>query len=191
MRYSADHKAETRKRLLKATGALAKKKGFAATGVDALMDAAGVTSGAFYSHFTSKAELFTELLKSELDHSFKMFVGHPSDENEEEWAARQINLYLDWRHVQHPDRGCAVPTLGAEVGRADKSAKKIFEDAAMRIHVVWEEKLGDEKLPWAVAAQMIGSILLARAMASDKTAKEVLEASKDFLTNALSKRNSA
>jgi AcrR family transcriptional regulator len=191
MRYSADHKAETRKRLLKATGALAKKKGFAATGVDAFMDAAGVTSGAFYVHFGSKTELFSELLRSELDHSFRMFVGNPSDESEEEWARRQINLYLDWRHVQHPDKGCAVPTLGAEVGRADKDAKKIFEDAAKRIHVVWQEKLGDEKLPWAVAAQMIGAILLARAMASEKTAKKVLDSSKEFLTEALAKRNSA
>jgi AcrR family transcriptional regulator len=191
MRYSADHKAETRKRLLKATGALAKRKGFAATGVDAFMDAAGVTSGAFYVHFGSKTELFSELLRSELDHSFRMFVGNPSDESEEEWARRQINLYLDWRHVQHPDKGCAVPTLGAEVGRADKDAKKIFEDAAKRIHVVWQEKLGDEKLPWAVAAQMIGAILLARAMASEKTAKKVLDSSKEFLTEALAKRNSA
>jgi hypothetical protein len=120
-----------------------------------------------------------------------MFVGNPSDESEEEWARRQINLYLDWRHVQHPDKGCAVPTLGAEVGRADKDAKKIFEDAAKRIHVVWQEKLGDEKLPWAVAAQMIGAILLARAMASEKTAKKVLDSSKEFLTEALAKRNSA
>jgi AcrR family transcriptional regulator len=155
------------------------------------MDAAGVTSGAFYVHFGSKTELFSELLRSELDHSFRMFVGNPSDESEEEWARRQINLYLDWRHVQHPDKGCAVPTLGAEVGRADKDAKKIFEDAAKRIHVVWQEKLGDEKLPWAVAAQMIGAILLARAMASEKTAKKVLDSSKEFLTEALAKRNSA
>ena len=57
MRYPATHKQDTRARLLKTTGALAKRQGFAGTGVDGLMAAAGLTSGAFYSHFRSKGEL--------------------------------------------------------------------------------------------------------------------------------------
>jgi TetR/AcrR family transcriptional repressor of nem operon len=61
MRYSPEHKEETRARLLKTTGSLVKKKGFAATGVDGLMAAAELTSGAFYSHFRSKPQRSPEL----------------------------------------------------------------------------------------------------------------------------------
>jgi AcrR family transcriptional regulator len=190
MRYSAAHKADTRKHLLKTTGALAKKNGFSTTGVDALMAAAGLTSGAFYNHFSSKAELFTELLKHELDHSFAMFADQASGESVEEWTARQLKRYLNWKHVQSPESGCIVPSMGAEIARADKATKKIFEDAAKRTHAVWAEQLGDDKMAWAVIAQLIGSVLLARAMASEKTGKEVLDAGTEFLTQAFSQKDS-
>ena len=54
MRYSAEHKQQTREKLLHSSGALAKAGGFATTGVDGLMKAIGLTGGAFYSHFPSK-----------------------------------------------------------------------------------------------------------------------------------------
>jgi TetR/AcrR family transcriptional regulator, transcriptional repressor for nem operon len=186
MRYSADHKAETRKHLLKTSGALAKKKGFSSTGVDALMEAAGLTSGAFYSHFGSKTELFAELVKQELEHSLTMLADDGTDEPVEEWIVRQLKRYLTWKHVQSPDNGCAVPSLAAEIARADRPAKKTFEDAMNRIHSVWAEQLKDEKAAWAVISQLVGSILIARAMASEKSAKEVLDASKAVLESMLS-----
>ena len=43
MRYSAEHKAETRERLLASSGAIAKQQGFAVTGVDTLMKTIGLT----------------------------------------------------------------------------------------------------------------------------------------------------
>lgn len=58
MRYSSTHKQETRQKLLDSSRAIAKKGGFDSTGVDALMSAIGLTGGAFYSHFRSKADLF-------------------------------------------------------------------------------------------------------------------------------------
>ena len=54
MRYKTGYKEQRRKELLHISGQIAKKNGFAATGVDAFMKASGVTSGAFYSHFSSK-----------------------------------------------------------------------------------------------------------------------------------------
>ncbi|HSY28818.1 MAG TPA: TetR/AcrR family transcriptional regulator, partial [Burkholderiaceae bacterium] len=61
MRYPPGHKQEKRKELLNVSSALIKEGGYAATGIDSLMQAAGVTSGAFYSHFASKKELFGAL----------------------------------------------------------------------------------------------------------------------------------
>ena len=53
MRYSSEHKAMTREKLLHSSGAIAKQGGFSAAGVDSLMKAIGLTGGAFYSHFPS------------------------------------------------------------------------------------------------------------------------------------------
>ena len=65
MRYSAEHKTQTRDKLLASSGALAKRGGFSATGVDGLMKAIGLTGGAFYGHFASKDALFAAIVERE------------------------------------------------------------------------------------------------------------------------------
>lgn len=56
-------KDQTRLRLLDAAQAIFMKKGFVATSVEDIAEAAGYTRGAFYSNFDSKPELFLELLR--------------------------------------------------------------------------------------------------------------------------------
>ena len=72
MRYSASHKQETRERLLQSSAAQAKNEGFSTVGVDALMKAIGLSGGAFYSHFTSKDELFSSIVERELSQSLSL-----------------------------------------------------------------------------------------------------------------------
>ena len=50
-------------KLLASSGALAKRGGFSATGVDGLMKAIGLTGGAFYGHFASKDALFAAIVE--------------------------------------------------------------------------------------------------------------------------------
>jgi AcrR family transcriptional regulator len=77
MRYQSGYKAEKRKQLLEISGQLAKKNGFAVTGIDGFMKAAGVTSGAFYSHFSSKQDLFKALVENELKDSIEKWENNP------------------------------------------------------------------------------------------------------------------
>ena len=65
MRYSAEHKAETRERLLASSGALAKQQGFAVTGVDALMKTIGLTGAADDAVAAARIEL--GLVRQQLD----------------------------------------------------------------------------------------------------------------------------
>lgn len=52
-----EQKARTRRRLLEAAARLFAAQGFAATGLDEIAEEAGLTKGAVYSNFTSKADL--------------------------------------------------------------------------------------------------------------------------------------
>lgn len=185
MRYSAEHKAETRKRLLDTSGAIAKKNGFSATGVDSLMEAAGLTSGAFYSHFSSKSELFTHLVENELESSVKMFADQSATLPNDQWIARQLKRYLNWKHRQSPETGCALPALAAEIARSDQATKEKYEAAVLQSHRIWAERLGNDEAAWAVISQLVGALLLSRAMASDATGKKVLDASRNFLQDTL------
>ena len=56
----SEQKSQTRQQLLQGAGRGFRKAGFGGIGVDGLAKEAGVTSGAFYVHFDSKAQAFRE-----------------------------------------------------------------------------------------------------------------------------------
>ena len=114
MRYSAEHKAQTREKLLDASGSLAKCGGFASTGVDGLMKAIGLTGGAFYGHFSSKDELFAAIVERELSRSAERLGSSDASRDK---LQRCLTMYLNMKHVQQPAAGCAIPALGAGAGR--------------------------------------------------------------------------
>jgi len=67
-------KAEaTRERLLVATKKLVMSKGFAGTSIDDVLKATGLTKGAFFHHFKSKAELADQLMRWYAENDMKMF----------------------------------------------------------------------------------------------------------------------
>lgn len=55
--------ARTRERLVEAAGRLLEEGGYAAASVQAIADRVGVSAGALYRHFASKAELFVEVFR--------------------------------------------------------------------------------------------------------------------------------
>ena len=74
MRYPKEHKEQARQRLVEGGARLAKKRGFAAAGVDDLAAAAGVTSGSVYKHFGGKSELLAAIIEAELGRSAARFA---------------------------------------------------------------------------------------------------------------------
>jgi TetR/AcrR family transcriptional repressor of nem operon len=185
MRYPPGHKQEKRKELLNVSSALIKEGGYAATGIDSLMQAAGVTSGAFYSHFASKKELFGALIAQELFISREQWAKNPHA-SAEYWLSYELDRYLNLRHVRHPDAGCILPTLGAEIARADSSVKEIYEEEMLKGVAILTQRLGSEERAWAMICQMVGAMLLARAMPTEAGQIAILESSKHFLRGALS-----
>jgi TetR/AcrR family transcriptional repressor of nem operon len=185
MRYPPGHKQEKRKELLNVSSALIKEGGYAATGIDSLMQAAGVTSGAFYSHFASKKELFGALIAQELFISREQWAENPHS-SAEDWLSYELDRYLTLRHVRHPDAGCILPTLGAEIARADASVKEIYEEEMLKGVAILTQRLGSEERAWAMICQMVGAMLLARAMPTEAGQTAILESSKHFLRGALS-----
>lgn len=182
MRYSSTHKQETRERILNSSRAIAKKGGFDSTGVDALMKAIGLTGGAFYSHFESKAELFAAVIEQELTNSSEMLAGKETDEDH---FVKRIRSYLSSSHALHPETGCALPTLGQEIARADSEVRASVEQSVKKLQSSWKERLDDPDAAWALLAQCVGAILLARVVDSDRTRQQILASSRRFLGRSI------
>ena len=185
MRYCADHKAQTRERLLSSSGQLAKQGGFAVTGVDALMKSIGLTGAAFYSHFSSKDELFAALIESELQNSVAQLAVSP-DASAMTRLRQCLSRYLSASHANSPEKGCVLPALGAEIARASEPVRQRTEHQLQQLQAAWAEVVGDDARAWALLAQCLGSLMLARMMASDASREEVLNAGREACNTLLS-----
>lgn len=131
----------TKDRLLDAAERLMLAKGFAATTVEAVCDAAKVTKGSCFHYFESKAQLGTELLErfcasGEKRHRH-LFGAEPD-------PRKRINAYLEGmiRLVQDPimRRGCLLGTFAQEL--CDTHPK--MRAACARGFEGWVGRLSDE-----------------------------------------------
>lgn len=183
MRYAKTHKEETRQKLLDSSRAIAKKGGFKATGVDALMASIGLTGGAFYSHFPSKQALFEALVQEEMANSSAMLAG--DQDSPDNHVAKCLRDYLSSFHAMNPEVGCVLPTLGPEIAQAGPEVRSTVEAALKRTQKSWSQRTGDADAGWALIAQCVGAVVLARAVESERTRKEILAASRRFLDKAL------
>ena len=75
-----DSRDQTTQRLLDAAQRLIAKKGLSAASVEDIAEAAGYTRGAFYSNFSSKGDLFIELLRRDHEKATAEFNALRSDE---------------------------------------------------------------------------------------------------------------
>lgn len=170
MRYPPDYKANARTKLLETAGALAKEKGFGTTGVDALMAASGMTSGAFYSHFKSKPELLKAIIEHEIARTTALFDGKDNAA-----LRKAFRSYLSEQHVAHPESGCPLPALTPEVARADAATREVFERHLVQAKDRLQTQLSGDGHAWAVIAQVVGAVMLARAMVTPQARKALLE----------------
>ena len=181
MRYPQNRKAETRQKLIEKAGALAKKEGFATTGVDGLMASVGLTGGAFYSHFDSKSELLVEIINRELNNSNNLIAGQGLDAD----ISQALSAYLSPLHVRFPEFGCVLPSLTNEVARSDDSVKEAFENGLKNIHASIAKHTGSESSAWAILALSVGTISLSRALKTPELQQEFLAASAKFALDAI------
>jgi TetR/AcrR family transcriptional repressor of nem operon len=171
MRYQPGHKQQTRARLLEMGAALSKKDGFGSTGVDSLMASLGLTSGAFYAHFRSKSELLEAILDSEFTQALDR-IGEKSDGR----LLGYLEAYLSIDHVEDPSHGCVMPALTAEIARTNAETRRRFERRMLAVKDRLRSQLANDDEAWIVIAQTVGAVMIARAMASSKTRKAMLDA---------------
>ncbi|HEX6715219.1 MAG TPA: TetR/AcrR family transcriptional regulator [Thermoleophilaceae bacterium] len=69
-----ERRAQTRQELLDAAARVFIERGFEGASIEAITEDAGYTRGAFYSNFSSKAELFAELLQQRVYRTYRQMA---------------------------------------------------------------------------------------------------------------------
>ncbi len=77
--------------------------------------------------------------------------------------------------MQHPEKGCPIPTLGAEIGRADDHTKTQFEQQLESLIELINQAVDSREQAWALLAQAVGAILMARAVADPAKQQEIVQ----------------
>ena len=180
MRYPSDQKAKAKQAILQAGAAALRTNGFNGIGVDGLAASAGVTSGAFYSNFPNKAALLDEVIAA--------CVGEPFIDTENgSLAERQhrlreyLAMYISAVHRADPATGCVMPTLSADVARADPQIRVTYQRKMLELVSKMSNVLGGpaserDQHAWSIVAMMVGAIAIARAMPDGDAADRALDA---------------
>lgn len=174
MRYTTEYKERARAKLVEASGRHAKRHGFISSGMADLAAAAGVTTGSLYKHFSGKSDLFVAMIAAELRRTSDLYGA--VDVADPVQVSRALAGYLSLSHVQQPEAGCPLPSLTPEIGRADDAVKVAFEEGVKAIHANVKALTGDSEVAWAVVAQNVGAVMLARAFHSESLQRELLDA---------------
>jgi TetR/AcrR family transcriptional regulator, transcriptional repressor for nem operon len=122
---------QTRQKIVNATGRGVMKHGYGGIGVDGIAKDAGVTSGAFYGHFSSKSEAFESSVSAGMEALIDGLTEWSSRE-EKNWLSKFIGWYLSDERLNDLDNGCALPGLSVDVSRADDSVKLVYETKLQR-----------------------------------------------------------
>src|SRR2546427_7474772 len=133
MRYPPGHKQRTHQRILDTAAGLFRKRGYAATGVDAVMTSAGLTAGGFYAHFRSKQALLAEALELAFQRSRDHWRSRLQGREGPAWVRAHITSYLSQEHRDAAEHGCPMPALGAEIARLSPTSREIFEQHLSRL----------------------------------------------------------
>lgn len=179
MKVSQEHKQKIRLAILDAAERGFREEGYGGLGIDGLTKRAGMTSGAFYSHFTSKKEAFKEaVVKGLRDYAegIKSFEAQYG----KDWPQKFMDYYLGEKHRKDLSCSCAVPGLSAEVMRSDKTIKKAYENELTKIadNVVTGLEHKNKEDAWAFMALLAGSVMMARSVSNPETAEEISKAAR-------------
>src|SRR5215213_6088222 len=113
MRYQKGRKDASRRRILEVATEHFRSDGIAASGLSGIMNDVGLTNGAFYPHFQSKAELVRECVAEALEDQSRRLQEVLTVSGIEAVLA----AYLSPEHRDHPETGCVSAALLPELAR--------------------------------------------------------------------------
>jgi TetR/AcrR family transcriptional regulator, transcriptional repressor for nem operon len=185
MRYSKEHKQETHARIVRKASVRLREKGAHGIGVADLMKEAGLTHGGFYAHFDSREALLIEAFAFAMDRSMEYWRKATAETSPEKRLAMIVDSYLTASHRDDPGRGCAVPTLGAEIARESPKARKAFAAKLEQMIDMIAEQLIDlppkaaRKQAAVTLATMMGTLVLSRIAGNGEFSDDILAAGRE------------
>jgi TetR/AcrR family transcriptional repressor of nem operon len=187
MRYDAEHKARTHRRIVKSASRQLRKKGLNGPAVATLMKASGLTHGGFYKHFSNRDDLVVEAVEESLLELTKTLIHAAKDSGSRDAWKAMVTTYLSLERCDRADIGCPIAALAPDIGRTLPAMKQRISAAILKFRSelipflpgrTAEEK-GSNFL--ILMTSMVGTIALARTMPDQAVRQAILDTVRDRL----------
>jgi TetR/AcrR family transcriptional regulator, transcriptional repressor for nem operon len=187
MPYAAEHKEETRARIVRSAARLFNRKGFAEVTIAEIMQAANLTHGGFYRHFSAKEELYAEAVR----HFLCKSAPELWQKNHVDPCARGAELarmiadaYFSTDHQEDREGSCPLISLPSDVARGGEVVKAAYRYVIANMAEIFEAGLegpnGRERA-LALVSLCVGSMVLARGVDDAKLAATIRRSAKTLV----------
>jgi TetR/AcrR family transcriptional regulator, transcriptional repressor for nem operon len=183
-------KQESLDRILDAAARRLREEGLDGAAIVPVMRDAGLTHGAFYSHFDTKEQLantaFAHAITTGRRHWIKPMRGEP-------WSDRLASLakrYLTPAQRDDLSTSCAYAALSADAARASEDFRAVYErELRGSLAAICGEDSDGQRLDDAIAlmAVCVGGLSLARAVADRQFSTRILRVARRAATKLAGK----
>ncbi len=173
-------------RIVTAAARAIRRGGFEGVGVADIMKEAGLTHGGFYAHFDSRNAMMAEAMdRAGQESAARLTQGMALRKSRGASDLRAlVEAYLSDRHLEDIEAGCPVAALACEVPR---QSPEVQGAAAQRVHgllaIMGRALPPDAPADSAalLASQLVGALLLARALGNKARGQALLKATRRSL----------
>jgi len=163
-------KDATHERIVSVAARAIRRSGYDGTGVADIMKEAGLTHGAFYSHFASREAMLAEAASRACAESATAAADVVAQVPPGAALAAMLGAYLSQAHVENAELGCPLAALGSETARQAPEVRRVVTrhikemiDLVARQSPDWGRP-GAHERALVTLSTMVGTLLLARAV---------------------------
>lgn len=185
MPYTAEHKAQTRARIIEKARLMFNRRGFEQVSIDDIMREAGLTRGGFYNHFASKDELYAEAIRSfRTCNPFATKVSElrESDRDPQRLARLLVHLYLSDEVIENVDLHCPLIALPSDVARSGIKPRAAYTEIVESMAFVFGRALGQnaeaKRKAHVIVNLCVGGMVIARTTHDPDLRKSIRAASR-------------
>ncbi len=182
MAYPKGHNGKVRRKILREARKAFNLRGYDNVTIEQVMASAGMTRGAFYFHFQSKADLFRQSVAFVLEeHPVTTWL---PEQQALSPAQQLVDAYLSPRHLESLEESCPLITHSAEIARRGDDVKSVFSSVLRAmvetIRRDMESNDDGEDRALIMASLCVGGLSLARGVDSPQLARRLLTAAHNY-----------
>jgi TetR/AcrR family transcriptional repressor of nem operon len=193
MRYPAEHKEETRERIVHAASRRFRRAG-AGAGIGPLMKTLKMTHGGFYRHFRSKTDLLEAALTKGFDEMRARMTSAIATAAPGHELEIIIETYLSDEHCADAAGGCPVAALASEIARQPRAVRAAFDrsirqaTSTMARYMTGETEEERRRKAGILFSGMSGTLTVARAVSDDDLRRRILSAGRRIYIEAFARK---